>query len=70
MSPHNFYDLSGITAILVMLGSFLGVARKVTKKLDRDESLKRDFPPHRHIGNEIVFPDEYQPSKVHALGRD
>lgn len=41
---------------------------KVLKRLNRDESLHRDYPPHRHInGSRIVYPNEFQPTPIERL---
>lgn len=42
-----------------------GVA--VIRRLNRDESLRRDYPPHRHINGSISYPREYQPGQVDHL---
>jgi hypothetical protein len=37
----------------------------VKGRLDRDESLRKDYPPHRHInGTKILYPQEYPPAKI------
>jgi hypothetical protein len=52
------------------LGIFVFVAYYVVQRLNRDESLKRDYPPHRHVnGSRIMYPEEYQPSKIENLGQ-
>jgi hypothetical protein len=52
------------------LGIFIVVAWQVIRRLNRDESLKRDYPPHRHInGSRIMYPKEYQPSEIENLGK-
>lgn len=49
----------------------MGVLLKVNARLNRDESLKKDYPPHRHInGTRIVYPQEYQPSPIERFGSD
>lgn len=51
-----------------VLALVLWVAWKMNKRLDRDETLKQDFPPHRHInGSKIVYPKEYEPSVIERL---
>jgi hypothetical protein len=56
---------SGNTGALVLVG-WIGL--KINAKLSRDESLKRDYPPHRHVnGTKILYPDEYQPSPIERL---
>jgi len=46
------------------LGIFVMVAWYLIKRLNRDESLKRDFPPHRHVNGSIIYPQEYEPGRV------
>jgi hypothetical protein len=43
------------------------LVRKVLKRLDRDESLRTDFPPHRHISGEIIYPRDYEPAMTQKL---
>ena len=45
----------------------LGACFAVIKRANRDESLKRDYPPHRHIADEIIYPKEYPPAKTERL---
>jgi len=34
-------------------------------------SILRDFPPHRHVGKDIVYPKGYAPPRVeHINGRE
>lgn len=41
---------------------------KVKAYLDRDESLRKDYPPHRHVnGSRIIYPTDYQPSPIERL---
>ena len=47
--------------------AFFAVAWKVIARLNRDESLRTDYPPHRHLRGEIVYPHEYQPAPTEAL---
>jgi hypothetical protein len=42
---------------------------RVNLKLSRDESLKSDFPPHRHINGKILYPREYEPAKVERMAQ-
>ena len=45
---------------------------KVKGRLDRDDNLLREYPPHRHInGSRILYPKEYQPVPIeHLSGGD
>lgn len=44
---------------------------KVVARLNREESLKADYPPHRHVrvgsGSKILYPHEYRPSHLETL---
>lgn len=50
----------------VLIGA-AGVLLKVNARLSRDETLKADYPPHRHINGKIIFPREYEPATVEKL---
>jgi hypothetical protein len=45
----------------------LGLAARVIVRLERDASLRRDYPPHRHVGGRLLYPKEYEPSSVERL---
>lgn len=52
------------------LGAFffvIYVGYKVNNRLNRDESLRRDYPPHRHINGSVIYPSEYEPAQVDHL---
>ena len=51
-----------------MLVTFLAVAWRVVKHINRQESLHVDFPPHRHINGYISYPREYEPSRIEKFG--
>ncbi|MGH9735416.1 MAG: hypothetical protein ACRD8A_12610 [Candidatus Acidiferrales bacterium] len=40
-----------------------GVAVPILRSSSRVMNVLRDFPPHRHIGNRILFPSGYEPSE-------
>ncbi len=44
-------------------------AVKVIRAADRVGNLLKDFPPHRHIGDTIVYPDGYGPPISQRLSR-
>ena len=46
----------------------LYVLYRVNKRLDREESLRMDYPPHRHINGKVIYPKDYEPSAVERLG--
>ena len=55
---------------LIHSGEFLGfcvVGWKVIARLNREETLKKDYPPHKHIGEVIIYPNEYPPAKTEKL---
>lgn len=59
----------GNVGVLLFVG-VIGV--KVNDRLKRDETLHKDYPPHRHVGmngsSAIVYPEDYQPAKIEKLG--
>lgn len=61
----EYFKDGGIITLMLGMGA---MAVKIVKRLDRDESLRNDFPPHRHInGTRIVYPKEYQPSTIERI---
>lgn len=57
--------LHGGNVGVLALAAWVGI--KVLNRLNRDESLRRDYPPHRHINGSVVYPAEYEPAKVGHL---
>lgn len=55
---------TGNIGLIVFVGA---VVIKVNDRLKRDESLKSDYPPHRHINGSIFYPHEYHPTKPEHL---
>jgi hypothetical protein len=47
--------------------AIVGAAIAVIKKFGRDETIKKNYPPHRHIQDTIIYPKEYQPAKTEEL---
>lgn len=43
------------------------VLMKVNTRMNRDESLRADYPPHRHSNGHIIYPHEYQPTPIGRL---
>lgn len=64
------YVIHGGSMGVILFGAV--VFLKVNDRLKRDESLRKDYPPHRHIGTNgssvIVYPEDYQPGKIDRLG--
>ncbi|MGP8271832.1 MAG: hypothetical protein ACLQLH_17345 [Terracidiphilus sp.] len=61
--------LSWVVHCLVGGGAASGIvlAWMVIRRLNRDESLRQDFPPHRHINGKILYPRDYEPAVVERL---
>ena len=65
--------MSGIVDLLIhggSIGSSVVIAYvgwKVKERLDRDDSLKADYPPHRHVNGHVLYPKDYQPSEVGTI---
>ena len=60
----DWRDGSLITVVFSLLGLVWRIVRKVEQRLDRDETLRADYPPHRHINGTIVYPKEYGPAET------
>ena len=43
------------------------IGRRVLRHLDRDESLKADYPPHRHVNGFISYPKDYTPPETERV---
>lgn len=50
----------------LLLGAIVTGIR-VIRALDRNQSIMRDYPPHRHINGKVLYPDDYPPSRVDEL---
>jgi hypothetical protein len=48
------------TLIVILLG--IGVA--YLRRLTRLVSLFRDYPPHKHVADRILYPPDYAPGRV------
>lgn len=60
------WALRGGNMGVIAFGAYIGI--KMKGRLDRDESLRRDFPPHRHInGFKVIYPQEYPPATLERL---
>lgn len=56
---------------IAALMAAIAVMVKVLKVINRDETLKRDYPPHRHVnGSRILYPQEFQPSPIERLSNN
>ncbi len=42
----------------------------VISRINRDESLRKDYPPHRHSNGTITYPPDYSPGTVEHLQRN
>jgi hypothetical protein len=31
-------------------------------------SIQKDFPPHRHVNGQVLYPKDYAPEKAQAMG--
>ena len=43
------------------------VGFRINKRLNRDEVVQANFPPHRHVNGSILYPDMLQPTPVEHL---
>lgn len=62
------YLFSGAFGVILLLAWRVFVTTgQVLKWLAREESLKADYPPHRHTDGKIIYPKEYPPAPVESL---
>ena len=47
--------------------TFIVAAIKGFRVLDRFYNLFKDFPPHRHVGRDILYPKGYSPEKMENI---
>lgn len=47
-------------------GAFV-VLWKAIRVLNRFESVMKDYPPHRHVGNRILYPRDFSPAKTEHM---
>ena len=66
--PHWFFDSGYLSAVIFLVAVLYRFVRKVDRRIDADETVKRDYPPHRHINGKIIYPKEYQPARTESLG--
>lgn len=59
------WALRGGNMGVIAFGAYIGI--KMKGRLDRDESLRRDFPPHRHIKNNVIYPYEFVPTSTGSI---
>lgn len=64
MEPWLELVLSGNVGALIFA---VVVIWRASRKMGRDESLKADYPPHRHINGKIIYPREYEPALTERL---
>lgn len=67
LTPHNYFDLTAIVAILGMCGSSVALCVKVIRKIEREDTIKQNFPPHLHINGKILFSKHYPPPESEPL---
>jgi hypothetical protein len=61
-------DLSNFIASIVNSAIILGVAFKGIRALNRLMSILQDYPPHRHVNGRILYPKDFEPTRVETLG--
>ena len=54
-------------------GEFVAIVAMVwmvIARLNRDESIRKDYPPHRHSNGSINYPPDYPPGSVEHIQVD
>jgi hypothetical protein len=47
--------------------TFISVAWYVIRYINRRDSIEKDYPPHRHIGRDILYPPDRKPGQVQRM---
>jgi len=63
-------DVSNFIASILNSAIILGVAFKGIRALNRLMSILQDYPPHRHVNGKILFPKDFEPTRIEALAGD
>lgn len=56
-----------ITVHVAELLTIIAAAFFVVRAANRVWYLLKDYPPHRHVNGSIVYPPDFEPTKVQAL---
>ncbi len=43
----------------------LAIAWRGLRVLNRIYDILKDYPPHRHVNDKIIYPRDYEPGEVH-----
>jgi hypothetical protein len=62
MWPHLSLTID-VTALLAILG----ICWKANRVLNRFLDVLREFPPHRHVGNQVLYPKDMTPEDPQQL---
>lgn len=60
MSPDIWFHSGELLTIIVAGGRVIRAANRV---LD----VMKDFPPHRHVNDHVIYPDGYPPAPIEEL---
>lgn len=58
------FDLTIHLAELLIMA---GVAWRVIRAANRIESVLKDFPPHRHINGNVIYPVGFEPTELGSI---
>jgi hypothetical protein len=65
---HLDFSIS-LTTVLAGIAAFVNaIATMGIWKIVRFVNLQKDFPPHRHINGNVLYPKDYAPEKAQAMG--
>ena len=60
-------DAPSIITSLVNTGIIAAVAWRGIRAINRLMSILQDYPPHRHVNGNILFPKGFEPTHVEVL---
>jgi hypothetical protein len=69
LSPvHITWDVSFGTIISIV--TFLGITIPLFIRLGEVLRMFKEFPPHKHQGQFIIYPRGYEPARARRMGRN
>ena len=64
MTFPSWFDPTLHALTVMLLGAGVAYLRRVARLV----SIFRDYQPHKHVGDSIVYPPDYAPGRVERAG--
>jgi len=60
-------SLGDLVVFVGSVGALVPLGFAVLRRLDRILGFLKDYPPHRHVADKILYPPEYTPAPMEEL---